>query len=354
MKRIHFFKTGTHTSMGGAELSFSETDLEAVATSYDPNLHEAPIVVGHPKSDGPAYGWVKDVAFEDDELYATPDQVDPAFAEMVEAGKFKKVSAAFYSPGAANNPTPGSYYLRHIGFLGAQPPAVKGLKPIEFAEDDDLVTFEFGEVDGWTLAWAFESIGKLFDSLRERMIESDGVDKAEEALPKWQIDEIASASGEARAAAREEDSNAFADSGAAPGDDPEPQPQTTEEESTAMSVKDKTVDGDKLKADQDKLAADREQFEQDRAAFAEQQRRTEAAGFVDNLVADGKMPPVHRDGLVAFMASLDGEDAIEFGEGDDAKSETPVQFLKTFLEGLGKTIEISVSHAVRHITGEKE
>lgn len=126
MKAINIFKTGTHTSMGGAELNFSEADLQAVATSYDPKLHEAPIVVGHPKSDDPAFGWVKGVTFEDGNLYAEPHQVDEAFAEMVADGKFKKVSAAFYAPGSANNPTPGSYHLRHVGFLGAQPPAVKG------------------------------------------------------------------------------------------------------------------------------------------------------------------------------------------------------------------------------------
>jgi len=31
---------------------------------------------------------------------------------------------------------PGVYYLRHVGFLGAQPPAVKGLRPIELAEGE--------------------------------------------------------------------------------------------------------------------------------------------------------------------------------------------------------------------------
>ncbi len=51
---------------------------------------------------------------------------------MVKAGRFKSRSASFYHPDNPNNPKPGVYYLRHVGFLGAQPPAVKGLKAVEF------------------------------------------------------------------------------------------------------------------------------------------------------------------------------------------------------------------------------
>lgn len=31
------------------------------------------------------------------------------------------------------NPKPDTYHLRHVGLLGAEPPAVKGLRPVEFA-----------------------------------------------------------------------------------------------------------------------------------------------------------------------------------------------------------------------------
>lgn len=76
---------------------------------------------------------MRSLAAGDDGLNAEPHQVDPEFAEMVNAGRFKKISASFYTPDAPNNPVPGVYYLRHVGFLGAQPPAVKGLKQAEFA-----------------------------------------------------------------------------------------------------------------------------------------------------------------------------------------------------------------------------
>jgi hypothetical protein len=60
---------------------------------------------------------------------------------MVKAERFKKRSASFYAPDDPSNPKPGVWYLRHVAFLGAQPPAVKGLKDIEFSEAADAVNF---------------------------------------------------------------------------------------------------------------------------------------------------------------------------------------------------------------------
>lgn len=124
-KLIHIFKPGRHVAMSGAALNFTESDLQASAAAYDPAIHEAPLVIGHPKVDAPAYGWVKSLAAGGDGLNIEPHQVNPDFAEMFASGAFKKVSASFYAPDSPCNPVPGVYYLRHVGF-GAQPPAVKG------------------------------------------------------------------------------------------------------------------------------------------------------------------------------------------------------------------------------------
>ncbi|MBK1709808.1 MULTISPECIES: peptidase [Marichromatium] len=146
MNAIDIFSAGAHTAMSGVKLSFSEADLEATVSAYDPALHEAPIVVGHPKHDAPAYGWVRTLVRDGATLRAVPDQIDPAFAELVAAGRYKKISASFYHPDAEANPAPGTYYLRHVGFLGAQPPAVKGLRDAQFGEEEaGVVTLEFAD-----------------------------------------------------------------------------------------------------------------------------------------------------------------------------------------------------------------
>ncbi|XVN20902.1 hypothetical protein QZH46_11175 [Pseudomonas corrugata] len=88
---------------------------------------------------------------------AEPQQIDASFAEQIAKGSYKKISASFYHPTAANNPVPGVYYLRHVGFLGAQPPAVKGLRPIELAEGEPGV-IEFNESAPNTTALEAENL----------------------------------------------------------------------------------------------------------------------------------------------------------------------------------------------------
>ncbi len=144
---IPLFKPGTHIDMGGQQLTFSESDLAATVAAYDPAKHEAPLCIGHPKHDAPAYGWVQSMQMASDGPEAIPHQVNADFAELHKSGAFKKVSASFYPPASPHNPVPGVYYLRHIAFLGAQPPAIKGLRPVEFAEDADCITVEFSEAE---------------------------------------------------------------------------------------------------------------------------------------------------------------------------------------------------------------
>lgn len=146
MRPLQIFKVGTHTASSGQTLTFSAADLAATAAAYNPATFEAPLVVGHPALDAPAYGWVKALAVVNGALEATPDQIDPQFAEWVEAGRYKKISAAFFTPQAPSNPVPGVYSLRHVGFLGAAAPAVQGLRPAAFASTDEgVIELEFSE-----------------------------------------------------------------------------------------------------------------------------------------------------------------------------------------------------------------
>ena len=147
MEPIHFFRAGNHTSTNGVETNFSDQMLSAIAANYDRSLHEAPIVVGHPKGNAPAYGWVDKIITKPGGLYAVPREVNGDFADLVKSGAYKKVSGAFYAPDSKNHPKAGTYYLRHIGFLGAQPPALKGLDSIELSDESYALEFEEQTVD---------------------------------------------------------------------------------------------------------------------------------------------------------------------------------------------------------------
>lgn len=131
-KWFAIFKTGKHTDSNGIEKEWTEADLDKIVGSYDKNKHEAPIVIGHPKANAPAYGWIEKLKRVGDTLYALPSQLAQEFVDMVNKGLFKKRSISLYPDGT----------LRHVGFLGAQPPAVKGLPDVEFKEDENLSSIE--------------------------------------------------------------------------------------------------------------------------------------------------------------------------------------------------------------------
>jgi len=315
MKPIEIFKCGKFKDMNGKVIDFSEADLVGCASCYDPALHESPLVKGHPKHDDPAYGWVKSLSFSEGSLLVEPAQVEPAFAESVEAGRYKKISASFYLPNSENNPVPGSYYLRHVGFLGGQVPAVKGLKPVEFAgSDDDCVTVEFSEE---------LTVARILRSLREFFVEKFGKEEADKAMSSWDVDWVQeqAAREEGRAEFSEEEHSTPEDSG-----------QGEEE------MKDKgKPDGSGTADDQGNAPASQSEIDdlkKQNAEFAEQFRRRDAKDEVKGLVDAGQLTPAMADGLVDFMAGLEeGETTVvEFGEGDDQKKLSPREFMTDFLK----------------------
>ena len=324
-KTLHIFKPGRQTAMNGLTLEFSESDLAASAAAYDPAKHEAPIVIGHPKHDDPAYGWVKSLATADDGLQAEPHQVDAAFAELVEAGRYKKISASFYLPDAPNNPVPGVYYLRHVGFLGAQPPAVKGLKAAEFADAEEGVV-EFGD-------WGMETNATLWRRMREWLLAKFGQETADQVIPDWQIETI-------REAARQDDDAprvAFADPENAPAGASPAKPTTEENHVTPEQAA-------ALEAENAQLKQQLATAEADKQKQAAAKRHADNVAYAEQLIGDGKLAPKHKDAVVAFLDFSEADASLEFGEGD-TKQPLAGAF-KSFLGELPKVVEFG-EHATK-------
>lgn len=309
---IEIFRTGRHTAMGGQTLAFTEADLAATVAAYDPAVHEAPIVVGHPATDAPAYGWIGGLQLDGDRLQARARQVDADFAEVVKAGRFKRVSASFYTPGSPNNPKPGVFYLRHVGFLGAQPPAVKGLQPVSFAAAEQGVV-EFG--DGWSLG----VVARLMRGMREAWIARFGKEDADQVLPTFDIDMLAA----------EAQRETMKDYQAEPV-----RPAFGEPDKETIDVTEKPS------ARLAELEAENARLREQAAAFAEAEagrRRTDDAAFLERLEKEGRLLPANRalaagllDNLAAGVGPEGrGAELVSFAEGRAA--ETPRDALRALL-----------------------
>ena len=317
--KMEIFKPGKHTAMNGRTLDFTEADMKATVAAYDPAKFQAPLVIGHPTMDAPAYGWVDSLSYAEQTMLADPIDVDAAFAEMVNSGRFKKVSASFYLPDAPNNPVPGVYYLRHVGFLGAQAPAVKGLRPVSFAASEEGVV-EFGD-------WADRVEAGLFRKLREWIISKFGVEEADKALPGWDVDVVHTEAAK-------------------------PDPDTEAGVAPAYAEGQHHNKEDRNMPTQEELAAKEAALKQQEASFAERETKLregerkalhqEHLVFAEGLVKEGKLLPAKKEQAVAlldFAAGIEGGQVIEFGEGDGKKSLPVAELFKDFLTDQPKIVE---------------
>lgn len=133
---VELLRTGTFTSAEGENVTFTQDDLQSLADAYDPSVFESPAVVGHPRMNDPAYGWVKGLRVEGGKLIGDIGDVVASFADAVRKRIFPKISVQIWPAGSKASPRPDVPYLKHVGFLGAAAPAVKGLRPVSFSEGD--------------------------------------------------------------------------------------------------------------------------------------------------------------------------------------------------------------------------
>lgn len=326
---IHFLTAGTHTDSRGTRVTFSDGDLTQIADDYDPALHEAPIVIGHPRDDAPAYGWVRRIDVDADGATALAGQIDQAFSEALQAGRFKKVSAAIYLPDSPANPKPGGYYLRHIGLLGAMPPAIKGLKQTQFGDGGGYVTVDFGEVSGFTLS-------SLFRSLRDFMIEQFGGDKADKALPGYLVDSLrddavmpSPADPTAAPAYSETSQNLRGErrEQVGHGDPQQPGAPAVSEgpARTAAILSEGDAMSDEIAAKAAALAVREKVLAAQEAEFAERRRRDEAAAVIAAANESGvRVLPVDVPAMKALLAQIDDKAGdVAFREGEDGAAISP-------------------------------
>ncbi|EJG6953090.1 hypothetical protein NG243_003202 [Salmonella enterica] len=301
------FAPGTHTAMDGRTITFTPEDCIDLANSYDPSVSEAPFVIGHPSLTAPAYGWAERLEYRDGIVYAVPRQVNPAFAEAFNAGSYKKRSLSIYQPDSPGNPKPGHFYARHVGFLGAVPPGVKGLPDAQFAEaSGDNGPLEFA------LPWEADNLASLFQSIRDWVIQETTIEQADSIIPQWRIqsildsatDECKSISPLAYAEETNVDPNKKTSSMAA----------DFAEREAALAVREARV------AAEEEVARTRQLEE----------KRTATVAFADGLVKGGSILPRQKTAIVEVLMNL-SQEPLSFSEGETTISQSPEALLREIL-----------------------
>lgn len=128
------FRSGNY----GAKGVYSNDDLDAMVGNFN-REDQVPIVVGHPKNDSPAWGWLGDLRRVGDVLQGRVADLHNDFSEALAAKKFKNRSVRIAR-------TDKGAKLLHLGFLGGALPHVEGLKQAaQFDGDAVYIDFDAGE-----------------------------------------------------------------------------------------------------------------------------------------------------------------------------------------------------------------
>jgi hypothetical protein len=296
-RAIELFRTGEHTDSSGHSHKFTADHVAAIAKSYDKGKAPAPVVVGHPAMDAPAYGWVDGLAFNaaSGKLDASLDLHDE-MEQAITAKHFNRVSAAFFAPEHPSNPMPGSFYLRHVGLLGAAAPAVTGLKPFGFADNGEAHAFADTSGPVLNIEFALDAGGSkgVLEQLADALFAAVGKKTPATTITLNPVPNFTA-------------------------------PPASQENRSMMTDAEKI----EFQAAKDRVSALEKQLK-DSANTA----RTEAANtFADGLITAKKLDPARKAEVVATYMALAQTPAVEFAAADGVKTSVPA------LDAWKKTME---------------
>lgn len=332
------FKTGQHTDMHGFTRQWTGEDLASIVRNYASKEHEAPLVIGHPKLDDPAYGWCKEVRANGTLLEVQVHQVVPQFASLVEQGQYKKRSIALDGDGA------GGWRLRHVGFLGATPPAVAGLPDLVRPFSTQPVGTHVMDLEDPAPAQTAHHppietgvIAKALRAMRDFMLSIGGPEWGDRILTQQEEDTLIAgvpAGGMPALQGRPQDGS-NAPEGPGEGD----AEMSTAPQAVTLAVQQAEERMRQEFAATEKAAADRI------AALEAENRKQAIQEKLKDLKRQGRITPaMEKLGLVAFCEQLAGqaETTITFAAADGALLTAPLaQWFDRFLALLPKSVELA-------------
>ena len=260
------FRCGTHLDHSGKWRTFTEADIDKAIASYQSD--SAPIVVGHPTLNAPAFGWIQQFRRQGPTLQARASRVADEFADLVKRGLYKNRSISFNSDGT----------FRHVGFLGAAAPAVKGLEDIQFADKGEFYTMDTTE-----------------------NVQTDQAAAQEQAV-EAQAEEVKKAQPEATADVAPQSSRADAELKV------EPKVSLSDLEGQQKQFQ------DTVKALESRIKV----LENDLNTAQAKNRKVEFAAYADDLIREGRLNPVAKATLINIMEGMFTSDQANFASPENS------------------------------------
>lgn len=291
IENVEIFKTGTWRPSTGGQTTFTGTDLDDMVASFEA-LNTQPgfvpaLKLGHSamqrffgnKQGAPRLGSVAKIWRVGDKILANFRDVPDELVDLIEKDRYNQVSVEVFPKYEFEGKT-FKNLLTAVALLGAELPAVKGLK--------DLASALFEEDD--------------FDEDQTRIVYSEERDEMEK-FTQEQVDALIDA-------ALTKATKEFEDSVDA----------KLADLTTRLAAQDEEIKT---------LRDDKAESEKTAAEFAETERKSKLKGIFDQGVKDGKLLPKQEESIMAMAASM------SFAEGD----KTEVQLFEDFVKDLPKQVD---------------
>jgi hypothetical protein len=312
---VELFQAGEQTDSQRNTKVWTHADLDSMVTNHQPS----PLVIGHPKTDDPAWGWSSALKRDGDVLLGKFSDVQPEFSKMVENKQFPNRSIKI-------EPAENGYRLVHTGFLGGIPPAIKGLKQLNFNQNDKAMEFS----GDW---YVTSRLSRMFRNIKNYLVEDKGQEKADQILPEWELENLSESAVEQRI-----EESTESDSGSFNKQESQDEPDKGENDVGQFTQAD--IDAAKEVGNKEGKAAATSEFNTELDALKNKDKLATAQAKVNQLLTDQKLVPAVAGGLAEFMASLDDGDENHFefssGEGTSKKTikQSPAAYFSALLDGL--------------------
>lgn len=330
-KFCEIFRTGKHTDSKGNTREWTSEDLEKIKNNFESKNPDVPICIGHPKTNSPAYGWIKSLKIAGNKLYAAFKNVQPEFEEAVKKGLFRTRSISLTK----------DLVPRHLAFLGAQAPAIKGMEQFCFADCErraERGNVEFSREDPFSASnQEAESEDYLCIEFNDKANDSD--DNVVRNGDESTLVDPAGAAGSSAPLERGGTSVKDSDEIGCSTNTPPAVPPVVKGVNEASSFDDGTSPPDvkegeqmteelekQLAAKDEELAAAKKELEKVR----QEALKKEFEEFCDSAIAEGNILPAQRENVLNLLfANTDSN--INF---DDGSSKTSNEVFKDFVKSL--------------------